>query len=98
MLEFSKFKENTIKRRKIIKKFKETVQLYAFIFRFSFQIVRVEMLFILLGGLLSTAMLAINLFVPKYIIDHINTSPLEELIFYAILLIFANLLLLNFLV
>lgn len=50
------------------------------------------MLFILLGGLLSTAMLAINLFVPKYIIDHINTSPLEELIFYAILLIFANLL------
>ena len=75
-----------------MKKFKEQSKIYKFIFGFAFKVAKKEMLYIIMGGLLSAAMLFINLFVPKLIIDNIGTSEPSQLLIYGIMLVLANLL------
>ena len=75
-----------------MKKFKEQSKIYKFIFGFAFKVAKKEMLYIIMGGLLSAAMLFINLFVPKLIIDNIGTSEPSQLLIYGIMLALANLL------
>lgn len=75
-----------------MKKFKEQSKIYKFIFGFAFKVAKKEMLYIIMGGLLSAAMLFINLFVPKLIIDNIGTSTPSQLLIYGIMLALANLL------
>lgn len=75
-----------------MKKFKEQSKIYKFIFGFAFKVAKKEMLYIIMGGLLSAAMLFINLFVPKLIIDNIGTSTPSQLMIYGAMLVFANLL------
>ncbi len=75
-----------------MKKFKEQSKIYKFIFGFAFKVAKKEMLYIIMGGLLSAAMLFINLFVPKLIIDNIGTSEPSQLLIYGAMLALANLL------
>ena len=75
-----------------MKNFRESSKIYRFIFGFSFKVARKEMLYIIMGGLLSAAMLFINLFVPKLIIDNIGTSEPSQLLIYGAMLVLANLL------
>lgn len=75
-----------------MKKFKEQSKIYKFIFGFAFKVAKKEMLYIIMGGLLSAAMLFINLFVPKLIIDNIGTSTPSQLLIYGAMLVLANLL------
>lgn len=75
-----------------MKKFKEQSKIYKFIFGFAFKVAKKEMLYIIMGGLLSAAMLFINLFVPKLIIDNIGISEPSQLLIYGIMLVLANLL------
>lgn len=75
-----------------MKKFKDQSKIYKFIFGFAFKVAKKEMLYIIMGGLLSAAMLFINLFVPKLIIDNIGTSTPSQLMIYGAMLVFANLL------
>lgn len=75
-----------------MKKFKEQSKIYKFIFGFAFKVAKKEMLYIIMGGLLSAAMLFINLFVPKLIIDNIGTSEPSQLLIYGAMLVLANLL------
>lgn len=75
-----------------MKKFKEQSKIYKFIFGFAFKVAKKEMLYIIMGGLLSAAMLFINLFVPKLIIDNIGTSSPSQLLIYGAMLALANLL------
>ena len=75
-----------------MKKFKEQSIIYKFIFGFAFKVAKKEMLYIIMGGLLSAAMLFINLFVPKLIIDNIGTSEPSQLLIYGAMLALANLL------
>lgn len=75
-----------------MKKFKEQSKIYKFIFGFAFKVAKKEMFYIIMGGLLSAAMLFINLFVPKLIIDNIGTSSPSQLLIYGAMLAFANLL------
>lgn len=75
-----------------MKKFKEQSKIYKFIFGFAFKVAKKEMLYIIMGGLLSAAMLFINLFVPKLIIDNIGTSTPSQLLIYGAMLALANLL------
>lgn len=75
-----------------MKKFKEQSKIYKFIFGFAFKVAKKEMLYIIMGGLLSAAMLFINLFVPKRIIDNIGTSTPSQLLIYGAMLALANLL------
>lgn len=75
-----------------MKKFKEQSKIYKFIFGFAFKVAKKEMLYIIMGGLLSAAMLFINLFVPKLIIDNIGISEPSQLLIYGAMLVLANLL------
>lgn len=75
-----------------MKKFKEQSKIYKFIFGFAFKVAKKEMIYIIMGGLLSAAMLFINLFVPKLIIDNIGTSTPSQLLIYGAMLALANLL------
>lgn len=75
-----------------MKKFKEQSKIFKFIFGFAFKVAKKEMLYIIMGGLLSAAMLFINLFVPKLIIDNIGTSTPSQLLIYGAMLALANLL------
>lgn len=75
-----------------MKKFKEQSKIYKFIFGFAFKVAKKEMLYIIMGGFLSAAMLFINLFVPKLIIDNIGTSEPSQLLIYGAMLALANLL------
>lgn len=75
-----------------MKKFKDQSKIYKFIFGFAFKVAKKEMLYIIMGGLLSAAMLFINLFVPKLIIDNIGTSTPSQLLIYGAMLALANLL------
>lgn len=78
-----------------MKKFKEQSKIYKFIFGFAFKVAKKEMFYIIMGGLLSAAMLFINLFVPKLIIDNIGTSTPSQLLIYGAMLALANLLFAN---
>lgn len=75
-----------------MKKFREQSKIYKFIFGFAFKVARKEMSYVIMGGLLSAAMLFINLFVPKLIIDNIGTSSSSQLLIYGIMLVLANML------
>lgn len=75
-----------------MKKFKEQSKIYKFIFGFAFKVAKKEMIYIIMGGLLSAVMLFINLFVPKLIIDNIGTSTHSQLLIYGAMLALANLL------
>ena len=75
-----------------MKNFRESSKIYRFIFGFAFKVAKKEMLYIIMGGLLSAAMLFINLFVPKLIIDNIGTSEPSQLLIYGTMLVLANLL------